>query len=111
MRMFSQSARGCGTPEPLLLLAAMGDDPILDAVVDIGGKHALIEKVPLGAVGAKSDDAAGPGGRHAGNLEQFVHAGVIDVDASGGRRSGFGFGRGLRGAGLRGGWDGAQARG
>jgi hypothetical protein len=86
---------------PTSLLATMRDDPILDAVVDVGGKHAVIEKVPLGAVGAKADDAGGPGGRHAGNLEQFGHAGAIDVDARRGWWSGFGFGRGLRGAGLR----------
>jgi hypothetical protein len=93
------------------LLAAVCDDGILDAVIDVIRKNAAFEEVRLGAVGAEADDAGGPGGRHAGNLAEFIHAGVIDVDARSGWWSGFGLLRGLRRAGLRMARDGAQARG
>ena len=93
------------------LLVAVRDDVIFDAVVDVAGEYAVIEKIPLGAVGAEADDAGGPSGRHAGNLEQFVDAGVVDVDARRGWRSGFGLWRGLRRVVLRMTGDDAQACG
>ena len=94
-----------------LLFAAMRDDVILDAIVDFAGKYAMLEEICLGAIRAETDDAASPAGRHAGDLEELFHAGVIDVDAIFGRWNGFGFWRGLRRVGLCKTRDGARAYG
>jgi len=100
--------RDCGLR---LRVAAMRDDVALDAVVDLAGKYAVLEKVRFGAIGTKAHDAAGPTGRHTGNLEEFFHVGVIDVDACRGWWSGFGLGSGLWRVGLRKAWNGWRAGG
>jgi len=74
----------------------MRDDVVLDAVVNVAGKHAVIEQVLLGAVRPEAHNSACPTGRHSGNFEKFVNAGVIDVDAHLRRRNWFGLRRGLR---------------
>lgn len=71
----------------------------------------MLEKVRLGAIRPKADDAAGPTGRHPGNFQQLVYAGVIDVDARFGWWCGFGLGRGLRWVRLREAWSGERDRG
>ena len=73
---------------------------ILDAVVDVGGKHTVIEKILLAAVGAKAHNAPGPDRRHAGNLQQLVEAGAIDVHTRLGRRSLYRGGRAARAVGV-----------
>src|ERR1700679_3570418 len=106
-----QGNKKAATEGPRSLLVAMCDHVVFDAVVDVTGKHAMLKKIRLSAVGTEADNATCPGRRHAGNLKQFVDAGVIDVDTLGGRWSGSGFGRGLRRAGLRNTRDSTQARG
>ena len=84
-----------------LWFAAVGDDEILNAVVDIIWQDAAVEQVPLGAVGPEAHDARGPGGGHAGDFEQIADAGAIDVDAGGGRRDALRAWCGVRGGGGR----------
>ena len=72
------------------LLVAVRDDVVLDPVVDFAGDDALIEQILLGAVGPEAHNAAGPAARHAGNLQQLIDGGVIDIDARLRRRSGCG---------------------
>jgi hypothetical protein len=68
----------------------VGDDVILDAVIDVAWKDAAFQQVLFGAVGAEADDARGPGGREAGNFGQLVSGGAVDIDAVGRRRGRFG---------------------
>ena len=60
---------------------AVCDHIILDAVVDLAGHHAVLHQVLLGAVWPEANNASGPTARHTGNLQQFIHAGMIDVYA------------------------------
>jgi len=59
----------------------MGDDVVLDAVVDRARDHAALDQISFGAVGPEAHNASGPACRHAWHFEQFAHAGMIDVDA------------------------------
>ena len=59
----------------------MRDYVILDTVVDLAGDYAALQQVLLGAIGPEAHNASGPARRHAGRLQQLIHAGVIDVDA------------------------------
>lgn len=54
---------------------------ILDAAVDLTGHHAAFHQVQLGVVRPEANNAPGPTARHAGDFQQLIHAGVIDVDA------------------------------
>jgi len=71
----------------------MGDDVVLDTVVDIAGKDTAFQQVLFGAVGTEADDACRPGGCEAGDFGQFVDGGAVDIDA--GRRGRWRFGVGL----------------
>ena len=73
-------------PRHVLLRVAVGDDVILDAVIDRTRNDAAIEQVDLGAVGPESHNASGPTRRHAWNFEQLARSGVINIDAGLGRR-------------------------
>lgn len=64
----------------------MGDDVVLDAVVNCDGDDAAAEKIGFGMVGPEANDAIGPAWRHAGNFQQIIQRGVIDVCARLGRR-------------------------
>ena len=66
--MFVESER----PAKPSFLAAMRDHIILDAVVDVAGKHATVEQILLGAIGPKAHNAPGPTGLHAGNFHKFT---------------------------------------
>ncbi len=61
------------------LFVAVGDHVVFDAIVDRGRDDASIKKVSLGMVWPVEDDASSPAWRHAGNLQQFIEGGVIDV--------------------------------
>jgi len=69
---------------------AVGDDRVLDPVVDCGGQNAAFEQIDLGAIGTETDDAGGPDLREAGDFEKLVERGVVDVDARFGRQFGVG---------------------
>jgi hypothetical protein len=69
-----------------LLVDAMGDDVVLDAVVDVAGKDTAFQQVLFGPIGAEADDASGPCGWEAGNLGELVDGGAVDVDAGGSGR-------------------------
>lgn len=65
----------------------MGNDVVFDAAVDLAGDHSVFQQIGLGAVGTKANNPPGPAWRHAGDLEQFLERGVVDVNAQCGRRS------------------------
>lgn len=67
----------------------MSDDVVADAVVDIGGQNALFDQVLLGTVGPEADDSLRPGACHAGDFQQLVESGMIQVDAILGADCGF----------------------
>ena len=62
------------------LLKAVGDDGILDAVVERCGNYALVFEVSFGAIRAEADDALGPDAGHSWDAEELVAGTVIDVD-------------------------------
>jgi len=69
-----------------LLLVAMGDYVVLDAVIDLVGHYAALRQVQLGVVRPETDDAACPTTGHARKFHQLLQRGVVDVCAILGRR-------------------------
>ncbi len=59
---------------------------IFNPVVNLAGYHSALHKVRLGVIRPETNNASGPTRRHAGNFQQLLYAGVIDVDALLGRR-------------------------
>ncbi len=69
-------------------LRTVRDNEVLDAAVDFGADDAAIDQILLTAVGPEAHDASGPRFCHAGNGQQFLQAGAVDVDALFGRQRG-----------------------
>ncbi len=69
------------------LWIAVGNHIVFNPIVDHQRHHASVQQVRLGPIRPEAHNAPSPGARHAGNLEQLAHTGVIDVDARFRRRS------------------------
>ena len=63
------------------LLIAVRDHVIPDPLIDLAVHHSQLHQVQLGAIGPEANNAARPTARHAGDLQQFIDAGVVDVHA------------------------------
>ena len=66
-------------PSHFTSAGAVGDDVVLDALVDLAGHYSAIQEVVLGVVGPEAHDANGPTARHSRHLEQFVNGRVIEI--------------------------------
>ena len=63
---------------------------VFDAVVEVVGDYAHFKEIYFCAIGPVTDNAPSPTGRHAGDLEQLIFRGMVDVDSRFGRRRIFG---------------------
>ena len=66
----------------------MGDDVVLDAVVDSAADDAAIEQFILGAIGAEANDAIRPGTRHPRYFQKLIDGRRVDIRAISGSRHG-----------------------
>ena len=59
----------------------VGNYVVFDAVEEVVGDYAHFHQVPFDAVGSKANNASCPTARHAGNLQQLIFGGVVNIDS------------------------------